>query len=68
MRERERELSQKKRIALYPRLVGCSNYLIFFKPYKFLKWGLMRAEECAKMVIGPNPWRIVCRARRPSYF
>ena len=61
---RERELSQKKRIALFPLTgwvfklspgAGAPRssrgylFLIFFKPYKFLKWGLVRAEECAKM-------------------
>ena len=63
--EGEGALSKKKNRPLF-RLVGCSKN--FFKPYKFLKWGLVRAEECRKWIIGPNPWRIVCRARRTSYF
>ena len=44
--EGEGALSKKKNRPLF-RLVGCSKN--FFKPYKFLKWGLVRAEECAKM-------------------
>ena len=39
MRERERELSQKKRIALCVDWVGCSNYLIFFIPKKISEMG-----------------------------
>jgi hypothetical protein len=44
-RERERELSKKKS----PFEDWVFKLLNFFKPYKFLKWGLVCAEECAKM-------------------
>ena len=50
--EGEGALSKKKNRPLSIDWLGVQTWLgvqIFFKPYKFLKWGLVRAEECAKM-------------------
>ena len=41
-------LSKKKNRPLSIDWLGVQT-IKFFQPYKFLKWGLVRAEECAKM-------------------
>ena len=65
--EGEGALSKKKNRPLSIDWLGVQTVKFFSKPYKFLKWGLGAQRSARKWIIGPNPWRIVCRARRTSW-